>query len=669
MDRVSTVKNADGSVTSYTYDSGGNLHTLIDPNGNITTYGYDALNRQTSVTSPSVNASGGVLATTAYDADGEITGTTDANGRQITYSYDQLGRNTGESWLTSSGGNLESITYTYDKAGELTNAQDPNSLLTFMYDSGGRLQSAATSGPGSHQPSVTLTYGYDPSGDLTSVTDNLSGSGGAGQGITSYVYDNALRLTTITQSLGGVAGPQIVNSYDSGGLITGTSTTIGGTSERVNAGNTYDADNELVQTVHSLHPPAGSPPPPGGGGFDTDLYTVDPAGRITSMTYNDGSSTNTYSYDNSGQLTGSTGTVNQSFSYDSGGNRNSTGYTTGAGNEMTSGGGYTYTYDNDGNTISKTQISTGDVWTYSYDYENRLTSAVEKSSGGTTLEQVTYTYDALGRQIGVDTNGTMRWTVYNGSSADANPYADYNGSGGLTMRYLDGLAVDELLARTDPSANTAWYITNNVGSVEYVVSSSGTVLDHIMYDNYGNVTSESSPSNGDRFKFAGMEYDSATGIYYDHARYYDPNTGRFVSQDPKGFAAGDTNLYRYVANRPVSDTDVTGLQDSPSGPVYASPQSPADGQTGYYVRYYQEPVFPPVERFSPRPEEGMYNPYFPVYTTTTSQPMYRLGDPYNVYGGVTYPFPWQMRPSPRLGPFPRIRTWFRSGRFFGVVSY
>ena len=55
---------------------------------------------------------------------------------------------------------------------------------------------------------MTLTYGYDPSGDLTSITDNLSGSGGAGQGITTYVYDNALQLTTIMQSLGGTAGPE-----------------------------------------------------------------------------------------------------------------------------------------------------------------------------------------------------------------------------------------------------------------------------------------------------------------------------------------------------------------------------------------------------------------------------------------------------------------------------
>ena len=89
------------------------------PDGSTWNYGYDVLNRQTFVTSPSVNASGGVLATTAYDAEGQVIGTTDANGRQITYAYDSLGRQTGETWLTSSGGALELITITYDSAGEL----------------------------------------------------------------------------------------------------------------------------------------------------------------------------------------------------------------------------------------------------------------------------------------------------------------------------------------------------------------------------------------------------------------------------------------------------------------------------------------------------------------------------------------------------------------------
>ena len=98
----------------------------------------------------------------------------------------------------------------------MTGADDPNATETFTYDNGGGVGTIATSGPGTGQPTVTLTYGYDPSGDVTSVKDSLSGSGATGQGITTYVYDNALRLTTITQSIGGTAGPQVVNTLRSG---------------------------------------------------------------------------------------------------------------------------------------------------------------------------------------------------------------------------------------------------------------------------------------------------------------------------------------------------------------------------------------------------------------------------------------------------------------------
>jgi len=55
-----------------------------------------------------------------------------------------------------------------------------------------------------------------------------------------------------------------------------------------------------------------------------------------------------------------------------------------------------------------------------------------------------------------------------------------------------------------------------------------------------------------------MEYDSAVGIYYDHARYYDAAIGRFVSQDPMGFTAGDTDLYRYVKNSTTTAVDPSG---------------------------------------------------------------------------------------------------------------
>ena len=49
--------------------------------------------------------------------------------------------------------------------------------------------------------------------------------------------------------------------------------------------------------------------------------------------------------------------------------------------------------------------------------------------------------------------------------------------------------------------------------------------------------------------------------YYDRARYYDPRAGRFISQDPLGYAAGDINLYRYCQNSPTNATDPSGMDD------------------------------------------------------------------------------------------------------------
>ena len=307
----------------------------------------------------------------------------------------------------------------------------------------------------------------------------------------------------------------------------------------------------------------------------TYVYGYDNANRVTTEVNAEG--TVTYTYDSGGELLTARGSRTENYSYDSGGNRNMSGYTTGTGNELTSGGGYTFTYDKNGNTIGETQLWSGDVWTFGYDDRNRMISAVEKSSGGTILNQATYTYDALDRRIGVDDNGTQTWTIYNGTSADANPYADFNGSGTLLTRYVSGLAVDELFARTSSGGTLAWYLTDRLGSVGDIVNSSGTVIDHIVYDSYGDILSETSPSNGDRFKFAGMEWDAAIGEYYDHARSYGPSLGRFFQTDPTGFRGDSTNLYSYVGNAPIDLVDTTGESPQNSGGTSASNRTSVRG--------------------------------------------------------------------------------------------
>jgi RHS repeat-associated protein len=208
---------------------------------------------------------------------------------------------------------------------------------------------------------------------------------------------------------------------------------------------------------------------------------------------------------------------------------------------------------------TKTRISDGQNWNFTWDYRNRLTQLVVKNASGTILSQQNNTYDVFDRRIGVYTNvggvTSQMWTVYDG----VNTYADFDGSGNLTNRYLYGLAVDQLFGKMDASGNSRWYLTDLVGSVRLLTNPSGGVLDTVSYDSFGNILSESSPANGDRFKFTGRELDSVSGQYNYRARELDPLAGRFTSEDRLGFEGEDANLYRYVGNSSVAYVDPTGF--------------------------------------------------------------------------------------------------------------
>jgi RHS repeat-associated protein len=114
---------------------------------------------------------------------------------------------------------------------------------------------------------------------------------------------------------------------------------------------------------------------------------------------------------------------------------------------------------------------------------------------------------------------------------------------------------------TAPSTGVNWALSDNQGTVRDVIDSSGVVLNHLVYDSYGQVTSETNPSLDFRFGYTGRERDKETGLQYNRARYYDSFTGGFIGQDPIGFGGGDANLYRYVGNSPLNGTDPAGLEE------------------------------------------------------------------------------------------------------------
>jgi RHS repeat-associated protein len=132
----------------------------------------------------------------------------------------------------------------------------------------------------------------------------------------------------------------------------------------------------------------------------------------------------------------------------------------------------------------------------------------------------------------------------------------FDGTGNQTHRYLYGDEIDQLLA-DEVGVSTRWMLADHQGTIKDVVDRNGAVLNHISYDSFGQVVSQTS-SIELRFGYTGREWDTETGLDYYRARYYDPSVGRFISEDPLGFGGKDTNLIRYVKNSPTNWVDPSG---------------------------------------------------------------------------------------------------------------
>jgi RHS repeat-associated protein len=142
-------------------------------------------------------------------------------------------------------------------------------------------------------------------------------------------------------------------------------------------------------------------------------------------------------------------------------------------------------------------------------------------------------------------------------------YAELDGTNQLIARYLHGDEFYQTFARVDLRAANAservlWYLTDHLNSVRLVLDESGAVLNQIAYDAFGNIVAQLNPLLVNPILFASRDFDAETGLYYNRARYLDPTTGRWTTQDPLGFAAGDANLYRYVGNTPTMLVDPSG---------------------------------------------------------------------------------------------------------------
>jgi RHS repeat-associated protein len=303
----------------------------------------------------------------------------------------------------------------------------------------------------------------------------------------------------------------------------------------------YDAANRLV-TISQ--------------GTSNIQLSYDTDGRRTSLALPNGITTN-YSYDSSSQLiglsyvSGSTVLGNLSYAYDAlgrrmnvGGSFARTGLPTAAStaaynanNQLTTWGTANLFYDANGNMTSDGTHS------YSWDARNRL---AQIDAGATA----SFAYDSFGRRTSKNILSTQTGFLYDG----VNAVQELSGTTPMANSLTGG--IDEVLQRTD-AAGARSFLADALGSTLALTDSTGTVQTQYTFDPFGNTTvSGAASTNG--FAYTGRELDS-TGLYYYRARYYNPSLGRFISEDPLGFAGSGPNFYAYVLDSPTNLVDPFGL--------------------------------------------------------------------------------------------------------------
>ena len=203
--------------------------------------------------------------------------------------------------------------------------------------------------------------------------------------------------------------------------------------------------------------------------------------------------------------------------------------------------------DANGNTLSDAQGRS-----FTWDFENRLIQAVVPgTNGGTT----TFKYDPFGRRIQKISPSFTSVYLYDGDTN--NLIEEVGSSGNLLARYTQsGGLLDEPLSELR-STTVSYYQRDGLDSVSSLSNSTGALANTYTYDSFGNLTA-STGTLRNYLEYTGREFDTETGIYYYRARYYDPTTGRFLSEDPLG-VRDNLDMYVYVRNNPASYSDPFGL--------------------------------------------------------------------------------------------------------------
>ena len=414
---------------------------------------------------------------------------------------------------------------------QLITKATPEGTLSYTYFPTGKVETIQSS----NAHGVSAAYTWDDQNRLQTVVDNNL----PGQNTTTYTYDNASNVATVKIPNGLTS----TFTYDALNRLTELSTppvadykyTLGLTGNRTNA--TEQSGRALQWSYDNIYRLTGETiagdPANNGGDNGSATYTLDPVGNRTSATSTlSGIDPIAGSYNPNDQLSSET--------YDANGN-------------VTNTGGMSYTYDS----------------------ENHMLTA---SGNGKSISMV---YDAFGNRVAKTVNGVAtQYLVEDDVNPTGYPQVVEElvgpiGSGVVTRQYTYGLQrISENLSPA-VTGNSTWtpsfYVYDGTGSVRQLTNSAGVATDQYEYDAYGNSFTKvgTTPNN---YLYRGEQYDSDLSLYYLRARYYNPNTGRFMSRDPEdGYAQAPASLHKYLyaGGDPVNLMDPSGRDEVETGLTFA----------------------------------------------------------------------------------------------------
>jgi RHS repeat-associated protein len=506
-----------GVILEFTPD--GPLRAIRDRDGNATTIRREAAGTDER----------------GLPTEGRVVSVHSPTGRWLAFEYDDQDR------IAQARNHVgDAVSYSYDERGLLQRAvlSPTGSEGTegwenrYDYDGLGRVSHISS---GDEEDGLELTIGYDAAGRVA-VQRLADGSE------FRFSYGTTVQATEIegideeAESMVLPDGTETVYRYGDDGLL-----------ESIGQGDTRAAvSHDAAGRVERLDLPNDV----------TTTYEYDGRGLLSRLAYDvDGDSffDHRYRYDPTGRRSGLSG---ERLTIDPPSPRAAARY--GPGNELTELGTEAESdegpldYDDAGNLVDD------GTNTYTWDARGRLV-AIDGEV------EARFSYDPFGRRTQKTVDGSTTSYVFDGHNVVQTRHESADGadSNGSTATYLTGPGLDEIYARTTDDGSVTTYLTDPQGSVIGLVGADGEAATWYSYDPFGATTihGEADPNP---FTFTGRELDE-TGLHYYRARYYSAEQGRFISQDPIGFTAGDPNLYVYAANDPVNQIDPTGLQ--PISPV------------------------------------------------------------------------------------------------------